>query len=102
MGMKSILEKLCFVFTVVVLAGVAPNYFLLWALWRIVSSFMSQSTYQDGDDFLYSMYQRMVLFLKNDQMKHVSSQRHEISRFFSAEKKRLLLDDSDAHVANIL
>ena len=62
MGMKSILGKLRFVFTVVVLAGVAPNYFLLWALWRIVSSFMSPSTYQDGDDFLYSMYQRMVLF----------------------------------------
>ena len=62
MGMKSILGKLRYVFAVVVLAGSAPNYFLLWALWRVVSTFMPQSKYQDGDDFLYSMYQRMVVF----------------------------------------
>lgn len=61
-GMKKILGKIRYVLAVVVLAGSAPNYFLLWALWRGVSLFLPQWKYQGGDDFLYSMYQRMVVF----------------------------------------
>ncbi|KAI9558282.1 hypothetical protein GHT06_015035 [Daphnia sinensis] len=60
--MKGFLAKIRYVFAVIVITGSAPNYFLLWALWRGISLFMPQWKYQDGDDFLYSMYQRMVIF----------------------------------------
>lgn len=56
------MAKVRYVFAVMVITGSAPNYFLLWALWRGISLFMPHWKYQDGDDFLYSMYQRMVIF----------------------------------------
>ncbi len=60
--MMSLIAKIRYVFAVVVITGSAPNYFLLWFLWRGISLFLPQWKYQDGDDFLYSMYQRMVIF----------------------------------------
>jgi len=42
--------------------GTAPSYFVLWGSWRILSIFLSVRCYQLGDDFLYSLYQKLLLF----------------------------------------
>ena len=42
--------------------GTAPSYFVLWSSWRILSLFLSVRCYQLGDDFLYSLYQKLLLF----------------------------------------
>ena len=48
--------------SVIILGASAPNYFLVWAVWRGVSIVLPQHVYQIGDDFLYGLYQRMVVF----------------------------------------
>lgn len=52
-----------YVVAVLLLAGSAPNYFLIWFVWRGLSLFMPEWIYQVGDDFLYSLYQKMVVFV---------------------------------------
>ena len=60
---RNILGLLRYLIAVTILAGAAPNYFLIWIVWRGISIFLpSQHIYQIGDDFLYSMYQRTVVF----------------------------------------
>jgi hypothetical protein len=76
--MKGVLAKIRYVFAVVVITGSAPNYFLLWFLWRGISLFLPQWKYQDGDDFLYSMYQRMVIFF----FEHCTGQKVYLILFF--------------------
>ncbi|MCL4132900.1 UNVERIFIED_CONTAM: hypothetical protein GTU68_048043 [Idotea baltica] len=56
------LGKLRFALGSVIMFGVAPEYFALWAVWRGASIFMPGWVYQWGDDKLYSLYQRLVLF----------------------------------------
>ena len=46
----------------VILLGSAPNFWLIWCGWRGLTAVMPNKVYQVGDDFLYSMYQRMVVF----------------------------------------
>ncbi|KAB7495736.1 1-acyl-sn-glycerol-3-phosphate acyltransferase epsilon [Armadillidium nasatum] len=58
----TVLGKLRYAFGSVFMFGMAPEYFALWAVWRGVSLFMPSWVYQWGDDKLYSLYQRLVLF----------------------------------------
>ena len=45
-----------------IMTASAPHYFLLWSGWRGISLVLPNWIYQAGDDFLYSLYQRMVVF----------------------------------------
>ncbi|KAK3878907.1 hypothetical protein Pcinc_016451 [Petrolisthes cinctipes] len=52
-----------YVFGSVMMIGVSPQYFGLWIVWRTLSLMVLPDwMYQWGDDKLYSMYQRLVLF----------------------------------------
>ena len=42
--------------------GTAPNYFMLWMLWRVATLPLPGRVYEIGDDFLYGLYQKMILF----------------------------------------
>ncbi len=42
--------------------GTAPTYFVVWGGWRVITLLLPTRIYEAGDEFLYSMYQRMVLF----------------------------------------
>ncbi|ROT66163.1 hypothetical protein C7M84_015834 [Penaeus vannamei] len=42
--------------------GVAPEYLAIWLVWRGASLVLPSWIYQWGDDKLYSLYQRLVLF----------------------------------------
>ncbi|XP_066950351.1 1-acyl-sn-glycerol-3-phosphate acyltransferase epsilon-like isoform X2 [Macrobrachium rosenbergii] len=46
----------------VIMFGMAPEYFGLWLVWRGVSMMLPGWMFQWGDDKLYSLYQRLVLF----------------------------------------
>lgn len=46
----------------VMMVGVAPEYLGVWLVWRGVSLALPPWVYQWGDDKLYSLYQRLVLF----------------------------------------
>jgi lysophosphatidiate acyltransferase len=58
----TVLGYIRYVTATVVLTAAAPIYFLLWAVWKAISLAFPAWVYQAGDDFLYSMYQRMVVF----------------------------------------
>ena len=49
-------------FPAVLMLGTAPNFICLWMSWRCASALMPKKWYHKGDDILYSMYQRYVLF----------------------------------------
>ncbi|XP_013772705.1 1-acyl-sn-glycerol-3-phosphate acyltransferase epsilon-like [Limulus polyphemus] len=55
-------KNLRMVVPTIVLFGVAPHYYMVWMLWRLVSLALPTYIYQKGDDFCYSLYQRLVLF----------------------------------------
>jgi len=61
-GLAKVLGAIRYVIATSILFGSAPSYFLFWAAWRGLSILLPQWIYQMGDDFLYSMYQRMVVF----------------------------------------
>ncbi|XP_045133553.1 1-acyl-sn-glycerol-3-phosphate acyltransferase epsilon-like isoform X2 [Portunus trituberculatus] len=46
----------------VMMVGVAPEYLGVWLVWRGMSLALPPWVYQWGDDKLYSLYQRLVLF----------------------------------------
>lgn len=46
----------------VMMVGVAPEYLGVWLVWRGMSLALPPWLYQWGDDKLYSLYQRLVLF----------------------------------------
>ncbi|XP_071524725.1 1-acyl-sn-glycerol-3-phosphate acyltransferase epsilon-like isoform X2 [Panulirus ornatus] len=46
----------------VMMIGVAPEYLGVWLAWRGISLILPSWIYQWGDDKLYSLYQRLVLF----------------------------------------
>ena len=45
-----------------IMFGVSPQFIGLWFVWRTASMFLPDWMYQWGDDKLYSLYQRLVLF----------------------------------------
>lgn len=42
--------------------GTAPSYYALWGSWRILSSVLPARVFEAGDEFLYSLYQKLILF----------------------------------------
>ncbi|XP_069947471.1 1-acyl-sn-glycerol-3-phosphate acyltransferase epsilon isoform X4 [Cherax quadricarinatus] len=46
----------------VMMIGVAPEYLGVWLAWRGITLVLPNWVYQWGDDKLYSLYQRLVLF----------------------------------------
>lgn len=42
--------------------GSAPAFYAVWGGWRIASAILPVRIFEAGDEMLYSMYQRMVLF----------------------------------------
>ena len=45
-----------------VMLGSAPTYWGIWGGWRTVTIILPRRVYEIGDDFLYSLYQKLVLF----------------------------------------
>ncbi|XP_042214628.1 1-acyl-sn-glycerol-3-phosphate acyltransferase epsilon-like isoform X3 [Homarus americanus] len=46
----------------VMMIGAAPEYLGVWLMWRGATLVLPNWVYQWGDDKLYSLYQRLVLF----------------------------------------
>ena len=42
--------------------GTAPTFILVWGGWRVATALLPNKIYEKGDDFLYSLYQKLVLF----------------------------------------
>ncbi|XP_076067635.1 1-acyl-sn-glycerol-3-phosphate acyltransferase epsilon-like isoform X2 [Oratosquilla oratoria] len=57
-----VLEFIRYAFGSVFLLGVSPEYLAIWLGWRGMSLFLPSWMYQWGDDKLYSLYQRLVVF----------------------------------------
>ncbi|KAG2467051.1 PLCE acyltransferase, partial [Polypterus senegalus] len=49
-------------FPAAVMLGTAPAYLLTWGVWRLLSTVVPARLYHRMDDFIYSIYQSMVLF----------------------------------------
>lgn len=45
-----------------VIVGTAPCYLAVWGAWRLLSAALPYRIYQQGDDTLWAIYQRLVLF----------------------------------------
>jgi len=57
-----LLKWLWLIFAAWCMLGTGPVYFALWFVWKCISLPFPRSVYESGDDFLYSLYQKMVLF----------------------------------------
>jgi lysophosphatidiate acyltransferase len=44
------------------LRWIVPAFYAVWGSWRVVSAVLPVRVFEAGDEMLYSMYQRMVLF----------------------------------------
>lgn len=42
--------------------GTAPTYYSVWGAWRILTSVLPTRVFEAGDEFLYGLYQRLILF----------------------------------------
>jgi len=42
--------------------GTSPVYYAVWLIWKCATLAFPRWVYESGDDFLYSLYQRMILF----------------------------------------
>ena len=42
--------------------GSSPAYYAVWLGWRCVTSVLPVRIYEAGDEVLYSLYQRLILF----------------------------------------
>ncbi|KAF4529225.1 hypothetical protein B566_EDAN017663, partial [Ephemera danica] len=60
-----VLRFLRYAFSTAIMLGAAPEFLLLWSIWKGVSLLLPAWVYQVGDDFTYSIYQRLVLFFFN-------------------------------------
>uniref|UniRef100_T1JBV5 Phospholipid/glycerol acyltransferase domain-containing protein n=1 Tax=Strigamia maritima TaxID=126957 RepID=T1JBV5_STRMM len=49
-------------FPVVVLVGVVPQLYTMWLSWRVVSFCLPKWLYQRGDDAVFLIYQRIILY----------------------------------------
>jgi len=57
-----LLKWLWLIFAAWCMLGTGPVYFALWFIWKCISLAFPRWVYESGDDFLYSLYQKMVLF----------------------------------------
>ena len=56
------LQVLRFAVPATVVLGVAPQYFLAWLAWRLLSLPFPRGVFERGDEFMYDMYQSLVCF----------------------------------------
>ena len=56
------MQSLKWVVPAAFMLGSAPTYCFAWAFFRVVSSAFPPRVFQLGDDMMYSLYQRLVLF----------------------------------------
>jgi lysophosphatidate acyltransferase len=42
--------------------GTAPNYFMVWMMWRLATLPLPSCVYEVGDDFMWGFYQKLILF----------------------------------------
>ena len=56
------LQALKWILPAVFMLGSAPTYLLIWCGWRTFTVILPTNVYIKGDDFLYSLYQKLVLF----------------------------------------
>lgn len=42
--------------------GSAPAFYTIWGTWRVASLVLPSRVYEKGDEFLYSLYQKLILF----------------------------------------
>ncbi|KAK3577551.1 hypothetical protein CHS0354_026518 [Potamilus streckersoni] len=45
-----------------IMMGSAPCFISLWSAWRIISAVLPRGVYAKGDDLMFSVYMRLVLF----------------------------------------
>jgi len=61
--MKESLVSVRWVLSALFLFATAPTFYVMWLLWRLATTPRPlQWAYQIGDDFLYGLYQKCVLF----------------------------------------
>jgi hypothetical protein len=48
--------------SITLLLGIAPVFYWLWIVLRLVTAAFHRTVYEAADDFLYSLYQKLVLF----------------------------------------
>jgi len=58
----SLLRWMWWIFAVLCLLGTSPVYFAVWFIWKCVTLALPRRQYELGDEFLYALYQKMVLF----------------------------------------
>lgn len=58
----SLLKWMWWIYPVWCMLATGPVYFAVWFIWRCVSLALPRYLYESGDDFLYSLYQKMVLY----------------------------------------
>ena len=57
-----LLQNLRWMVPTTLMMGAAPGYLTAWAAWRAMSLCLPNWVYVKGDDFLFTTYQRHVLF----------------------------------------
>ena len=57
-----LLRALKWILPAIYMLGNGTTFFLFWMPWRILTFALPSSIYEFGDECLYSMYQRMVVF----------------------------------------
>ncbi|ELT96978.1 hypothetical protein CAPTEDRAFT_217174 [Capitella teleta] len=57
-----ILKKAAWIVPAGFMYGTAPTFILVWGSWRMATALLPKKVYEVGDDFLYSLYQKLVLF----------------------------------------
>ena len=55
-------HSLRWVIPAAIMLGSSPTYITIWSGWRMLSSLLPQRFYIYGDDRLYSLYQRLILY----------------------------------------
>ncbi|XP_065349845.1 1-acyl-sn-glycerol-3-phosphate acyltransferase epsilon-like isoform X1 [Cloeon dipterum] len=54
-----------YVISTVIMLGAAPEFLLMWGIWKGLSIVLPAWIYQIGDDICYGTYQKLVLFFFN-------------------------------------
>ena len=57
-----ILKSIAWIVPAGIMYGTAPTFMIVWGGWRVVTAVLPNKIYEKGDDFLYSLYQKFVLF----------------------------------------
>ena len=56
------LQSLRWIVPAVFMLGTASTYYIVWGGFRLITSVMPSRVFQVGDDMMYSLYQRLILF----------------------------------------